>query len=414
MLDQVERKHRLLMQVEPPDESIIRGEGLIPLLEELGLESLEQVVSVGRNRFLVISEKQLTEYDGRDITTSSGHTLRCKHPGPPSVTITAFGCNVDWPHSVLTDKLHDHYEDIIEIKFATYRNWPSIRNGLRHIKVRAVNPDIPRTLIIEGRTVKIRLPGESIRDARCYRCGKVGHNRADCPDEAHTDYPIPNSNRLPGESIRDARCYRCGKVGHDRADCPDEAHTDYPIPNSNHTPTQPSPNSSYADQLKSPPIDPPLPLAHPTTQSTITDHRPPPPKQQTVQQTPPQHQLKSPHKNTTLGDFITVTRKKKTPPKKPTIMPPPNSIPKPKTYTKDTSNKDKDKTKRTDKKHRGDRERSRSLSSSSSRNSSRSRHDTISPDRSQDHLNKKQNTRHTPEPPATDMVLKDPLPIVIQ
>ena len=288
MLDQVERKHRLLMQVEPPDESIIRGEGLIPLLEELGLESLEQVVSVGRNRFLVISEKQLTEYDGRDITTSSGHTLRCKHPGPPSVTITAFGCNVDWPHSVLTDKLHDHYEDIIEIKFATYRNWPSIRNGLRHIKVRAVNPDIPRTLIIEGRTVKIRLPGESIRDARCYRCGKVGHDRADCPDEAHTDYPIPNSN---------------------------------------HTPTQPSPNSSYADQLKSPPIDPPLPLAHPTTQSTITDHRPPPPKQQTVQQTPPQHQLKSPHKNTTLGDFITVTRKKKTPPKKTTIMPPPNSIP---------------------------------------------------------------------------------------
>ena len=188
------------------------------------------------------------------MTTRSGYILRCKHPGLPAWPLQHLGVM----STVLTDKLHDHYAGLTEVKYATYRNWPDIRNYLRHIKVRVVNPDIPRALTIDGRTVKIRLPGEYIRDTRCYRCGKAGHNRADCPDESHADSLAPTSN---------------------------------------HTPTQLSQNSphlSYADQLRSPPIDPPFPLAHPTTQSPVADHRLPPPKQQTAQQTPPQNQLTSP------------------------------------------------------------------------------------------------------------------------
>ena len=80
------KKKERMAQVESPDDSTI-----IPMLEELGIDVLEQVV----NRFLVISEHQLTEYDGRHMTTRSQYTLRCKHP---SVTMTVFGMDVDWPN----------------------------------------------------------------------------------------------------------------------------------------------------------------------------------------------------------------------------------------------------------------------------------------------------------------------------
>ena len=98
-----ERKYRLIVQVEARDQSIIRGEGLIPHLEELDIEDLEQVVSVGLNKFLIIANHHLTKYDGKVLQTRTGFTLRCKHPGPPSVTITAFGMNVDYPNTALTD-----------------------------------------------------------------------------------------------------------------------------------------------------------------------------------------------------------------------------------------------------------------------------------------------------------------------
>ena len=295
------RKYRLLINLEAPDESVVRGEGLIPMLEEIGIGELEQVVGVGRNKFLIISKNNLSEYDQQDITTRDGVFLWCKHPGPPSVTITAFGMNVDWPNSVLTDKLDNYYEDPIEIKYGAYKNWPSIKNGLRHIKVKRVDPKIPRALIIEGRTIKIRLPGEPLRDTKCYKCGRDGHNRADCPDDSRIESPTPIQ----------------------------------------------TPTNTYADRAKSPPIDPkphaPLqaPPIHPRTQFKPADNRPPSPKQQNLKQTPPQHQLQTQQQNTTLGDFIDVAKRRKTPTKTPTVMPPPNSIPKPKTFTRETNIKDK-------------------------------------------------------------------------
>ena len=71
-----ERKYRLIVQVEARDESIIRGEGLIPLLEEMDIEDLEQIVSVGRNKFLIIASHHLTQYDGKVLQTRTGFTLR--------------------------------------------------------------------------------------------------------------------------------------------------------------------------------------------------------------------------------------------------------------------------------------------------------------------------------------------------
>ena len=85
------------------------------------ISELEQVVGVGRNKFLIISRNNPSEYDQQDITTINGFFLWCKHPGPPNITITAFGMNVDWPNSVLTDKLADYYEDPTEIKYGAYK-----------------------------------------------------------------------------------------------------------------------------------------------------------------------------------------------------------------------------------------------------------------------------------------------------
>ena len=85
-MNQEARKFRLLMNLEAPDESVVRGEGLIPMLEEIGISELEQVVGVGRNKFLIISKNNLSEYDQQDITTRDGVFLWCKHPGPPIVS----------------------------------------------------------------------------------------------------------------------------------------------------------------------------------------------------------------------------------------------------------------------------------------------------------------------------------------
>ena len=89
--------------------------------------------------------------------------------------------DIDWNEEVVLDMIQPYLNEEPKIEWGSYRNYPNIYNGLLFLKTTWVDPELPRAFTIQGRTIQVRLPGEPIRDHRCYGCGLLWHNKRDCP-----------------------------------------------------------------------------------------------------------------------------------------------------------------------------------------------------------------------------------------
>ncbi|KAJ8039563.1 Zinc finger CCHC domain-containing protein 3 [Holothuria leucospilota] len=86
------------------------------------------------------------------------------------------------------------YGKVISGGFLTFKDYPSIFNGIRHYLI-ALKSDIPSAIRLGGRDCWVRYGGQP---RTCLKCGGKGHDAKDC-------------NQI--------RCHRCQGLGHVFKDC---------------------------------------------------------------------------------------------------------------------------------------------------------------------------------------------------
>ncbi len=180
--------------VEIDDEINHYGERVVDYLVEIGWDhrDITHLVSTGKNKFLVESKQNLDFHIGTTLPTRSGTQISCRYVQPPSLTLNVFGMDIDWPHSLVVDKIKPYMEEYMDTSYGSLRNFPHIRNGIRHIKFRGQVGTMPRELNIAGRNIKLRSPGQPVRDKLCLKCGEEGHIARNC-----TPVPPPEPQSIP-------------------------------------------------------------------------------------------------------------------------------------------------------------------------------------------------------------------------
>ena len=110
-------------------------------------------------------------------------TYQASHANLQGGRLTISGIPVEYPNIQIQELLAKTV-DIINIKHGTYRQYPTVKNGLRHITYRKQYRVIPTTLQIpEGYTAYIKQDGVS---QGCYVC-KGNHLKRNCPYNQKTE-----------------------------------------------------------------------------------------------------------------------------------------------------------------------------------------------------------------------------------
>ncbi|KAJ8018592.1 hypothetical protein HOLleu_43331 [Holothuria leucospilota] len=106
------------------------------------------------------------------------------------------------------------YGKVISGRFLTFKDYPSIFNGIRHYLI-ALKSDIPSAIRLGGRDCWVRYGGQP---RTCLKCGGKGHDAKDCNQiRCHRCQGL-------GHVIKDCKmdefCTVCQKEGHNYRNCP--------------------------------------------------------------------------------------------------------------------------------------------------------------------------------------------------
>ncbi len=147
---------RLIIEASSPDPPL-NGDSIVPLLGQIGIINnfLTHVVNIGRNRFLIESRQQLRTYEGNIYNTLLGISMCCTRVKPKRLTLNVFGSDIDWDEETIIESLKPYLGGYEEMRFGTLRNFPEIRNGVRHIKFKEIKGDMPKSIKIKGRIITI-------------------------------------------------------------------------------------------------------------------------------------------------------------------------------------------------------------------------------------------------------------------
>jgi len=161
-------QNRLILEFITKNNQTISSDDTVPFLVELEIntDEMTHLVSVGRNKILIVSHNSLAQYNRQSIELNNGIVVNMKHPGPQTQTINIYNLALEWSNEMVLNILHNYVKNVIEIKDGRSKGLPHCSNGIRHLKAEDIDPNIPRQINIKNKTVLIRFPGEPIRTKR--------------------------------------------------------------------------------------------------------------------------------------------------------------------------------------------------------------------------------------------------------
>ena len=117
-----------------------------------------------------------------------GVTVEVKKAKPWLRSLNVYGCPFELPGRDLEYLLEGYISGIEEIKRFTYRDYPTIENGTRQIKYRDEIAEIPDHIMVDGRKLILRRPGERIN--RRHGPKEMPEPHLDRAQEDHTEEEI--------------------------------------------------------------------------------------------------------------------------------------------------------------------------------------------------------------------------------